>query len=104
MGGEMTYSWLEIIISVLGIVGTFTGAWAGWFFGRRLYKVQVESGQLDNTEKNLEIYQSMLDDLEKRRQRRETELEGKIKLLKGQVHSLRQEVKKCREEHRNKQS
>ena len=99
MDSEFTY-WLPTIITgIIGLLTTIAGSWSAWYFARQKYDVQVESGQLENTEKNLEIYQRMLDDLDKRRMTREAELEKKISDLQSEVIRLSREVEECRKRH-----
>lgn len=54
----------EILLTVItAIVSSAASGWAGWFFARRKYNVDVEGGQLENLQKRVEVVNSVVDTL-----------------------------------------
>ena len=67
----------------------------GFWMDARKKRAEVKSSEADATQKIVELYQSAIDDLEKRYKQRYTELDSFYKdRLKNLETSLREEIKK----------
>lgn len=50
----------ELIISAIGLAATITSGWTSWFFTRKKYSTEVDNNYIDNIEKGLETYDSII--------------------------------------------
>lgn len=50
----------ELIIGGIGLITTITSGWASWFFARKKYNTEVDHNYLENLEKALETYDSII--------------------------------------------
>jgi peptidoglycan hydrolase CwlO-like protein len=74
------------------IVMTVVTTLIGYFVGYRKSKNEVEGGRLENLEKSLTIYQTLIDDLSKKVE----ELSIHIVRLEATIDSLKKENKKLK--------
>ena len=74
------------------IVMTVVTTLIGYFVGYRKSKNEVEGGRLENLEKSLTIYQTLIDDLSKKVE----ELTIHIVRLEATIDSLKKENKKLK--------
>ena len=50
----------ELIVGGIGLLTTITSAWVSWFFARKKYNTEVDHNYLENLEKGLETYDSII--------------------------------------------
>lgn len=86
--------WYETILSaVVSVVISFP---LGMFFERRKKTAEARGSELDNVEKELELYRMMLDDARKMiemLQRRGDSMEEKVNKLRLENQRLKEELK-----------
>jgi len=93
-----------ILVSIAG-----GGGFLGWFFERRKKKLEnesteadVESKEIDNGEKIIDMYKKALDDLTERHEKKFTEIsalyEKKIESLKEEITIQNRIIKNLRKE------
>lgn len=71
----------EILLTVItAIVSSAASGWAGWFFARRKYNVDVERGQIDNLQQQVQVVNDI------------------IRTLKDEINRLNAENEKLRGE------
>lgn len=80
-----------IITAIIGIVVSFTSAWASWFFTRKKYSAEVDENVIHNMNESLEFYKKLSDDNRNRLDlmiKNNEELEEEMKDLRKQVNVL----------------
>lgn len=50
----------ELIIAGIGILTSIISGWTSWFFARKKYNTEVDHNYLENLEKGLETYDSII--------------------------------------------
>lgn len=55
-----------IITGGLGMLATVVSGWVSWVFARKKYYTEVDSNEIENMKKSLDVYNQLLADLEKR--------------------------------------
>lgn len=86
--------WITANWGLITSVGTFAGPTITWVLSKRHFqKKELEVKDADIMQKNLQIYQDMLDDVVKRKEMETTHLEQKIDALNAEVQKLREVIK-----------
>ena len=75
------------------IVMTVVTTLIGYFVGYKKSKNEIEGGRLENLEKSIHIYQTVIDDLSKKVE----ELTFQIAKLEGMIDGLKKENKRLKE-------
>lgn len=55
----------QIIITIIGVVGSGVSGFFGWFAGKKRSKADTDSVQIDNLMKQLEFYKTLVTDYKK---------------------------------------
>ena len=50
----------ELVVGGVGLLTTTLSAWLSWFFARKKYNTEVDHNYLENLEKGLETYDSII--------------------------------------------
>lgn len=70
-----------------GILTTFIGSFASWFFTKKKYNSEVRTNEIDNMQKSLEFYHNLSDDTNQRLEK----MQEQNNSLEAQVASLKVE-------------
>lgn len=91
----------RIILENIGVLlATMATGFGGWFFGRKKAKADAETSQIENAEKLLNYYKSLVDDLGTRLEhaiRKFNEAEKTIRELEERIDALTDELKKYKQ-------
>lgn len=91
----------QIFIENLGVLlATLATGFGGWFFGRKKAQADAESSQIENAEKLLNYYKSLVDDLGTRLEsaiKKFNEAEQTIRELEERIDALTDELKKYKQ-------
>lgn len=91
----------EIFIENLGmLLATLATGFGGWFFGRKKAAADAEGSQIENAEKLLGYYKSLVDDLGGRLEsaiKKFNEAEETIRELENRIDALTDELKKYKQ-------
>lgn len=94
---------LEMLVQ---IISPIAGGGAGYLFARRKNKLENQSLETQNVGDNLELYQKMLDDLEKRYNKsldaQRAHYDEKLTELKLSIEELKRELEECKRENTKK--
>lgn len=92
----------EILLTLIGLLGTTGTAMVAWFFGRKKTNAEATTLEIDNQIKLTGAYQTMLDDLGQRYETKYLDLEklytNKERILKDEINMLKQKVKMLKTE------
>lgn len=87
---------------IIGTIGTFIGAFSGWFFTRRSQLAEAKGKELDNEIKLSDYYKEMLDDLSSRYEKKYSEIvnlyESKERILKDEIALLSRKITDLKKE------
>ena len=96
-----------MITVIYSFLTALSGGFVGWFFKRKIVKVNLESTEIDNAVKNAKYYQNLLDDMVRRHKEALNELEkatatikakdNQIQQLMESIHELTEELKKYKQ-------
>lgn len=78
----------ELIIGGIGLLTTVTSGWVSWFFARRKYNTEVDSNYIQNLQKALATYDTII-------AHNKTEIENLMKkndALEQEVSELRKQM------------
>lgn len=54
----------DVLVTIItAVVSAAASGWAGWFFARRKYNVEVEAGQLANLREKVQVVNDIVDTL-----------------------------------------
>lgn len=91
----------QIFIENLGVLlATMATGFGGWFFGRKKAQADAESSQIENAEKLLNYYKSLVDDLGTRLEsaiKKFNEAEQTIRELEERIDALTDELRKYKQ-------
>lgn len=91
----------QMLIENLGVLlSTLATGLVGWFFGRKKAKAEAETSQIENAEKLLNYYKSLVDDLGNRLEtaiKKFNEAEQTIRELEERIDALTEELKKYKQ-------
>ncbi len=91
----------QIFIENLGVLlATLATGFGGWFFGRKKAQADAESSQIENAEKLLNYYKSLVDDLGTRLEsaiKKFNEAEQTIRELEERIDALTDELRKYKQ-------
>lgn len=77
----------ELIIAGIGVLTTVISGWTSWFFARKKYNTEVDHNYLENLEKGLETYDSII-----------AHNKNEIEYLMKENHELREEIAELRKQ------
>lgn len=86
--------WEAIISLLLG--SGFTGTIGGWFAGKKKYKQELVNATIENTRKNLSLYQSIIDDLSDRYEKSTNKLSMDLETCRKIKEVLKEEIAKLK--------
>ena len=81
----------ELIIGGIGLLTTITSGWASWFFARKKYNTEVDSNYIENLQKALATYDSIISHNKteiEHLMKRNDELEKEVSELRKQMLDL----------------
>ena len=54
----------DLVITIISVIGSsLVSGWAGWFFARKKYNVEVEAGQIENLKSRVDLVNDIVDTL-----------------------------------------
>lgn len=77
----------ELIIAGIGVLTTVISGWTSWFFARKKYNTEVDHNYLENLEKGLKTYDSII-----------AHNKNEIEYLMKKNHELREEIAELRKQ------
>lgn len=91
----------NILIENVGVLlATLATGFGGWFFGRKKANADAETSQIENAEKLLNYYKSLVDDLGTRLEsaiKKFNEAEKTIHDLETKINDLTEELRKYKQ-------
>lgn len=81
----------EIIIAIIGVIGTVVSGLVSWLQAKKKYSAEVDNAVIDNMQKSLEFYKQLSDDNKSRLEEvleRNSQLEEEVRNLRAQVLEL----------------
>ena len=88
----------QILLENVGVLlATLATGFGGWFFGRKKANADAETSQIENAEKLLNYYKSLVDDLGTRLEsaiKKFNEAEKTIHDLETKINDLTEELRK----------
>lgn len=77
----------ELIIAGIGVLTTVISGWTSWFFARKKYNTEVDHNYLENLEKGLKTYDSII-----------AHNKNEIEYLMKKNYELREEIAELRKQ------
>ncbi len=91
----------QILLENVGVLlATLATGFGGWFFGRKKANADAETSQIENAEKLLNYYKSLVDDLGTRLEsaiKKFNEAEKTIHDLETKINDLTEELRKYKQ-------
>jgi hypothetical protein len=93
----------DFFTSYLGeLLTVIIAGFGGWFFGRKKQAVEIQSTEIDNGAKAVNLYKETLDDLGVRYEQKYKDVvalyESREKLLRDEIIMLKNKIKMLRQE------
>lgn len=80
-----------VITGIVGLITTIVSGWTSWFFTRKKYNTEVDSGIIKNMKDSLEFYKTLSNDNKARLEevlKRNEALENEVSELRNQMFTL----------------